>query len=149
MFSYHLWYFQVLFVYPPDKQLPSRSKDLFSFCFPGGLESIYINGLPTNAKPAFLEEELKNFRPIKPNGIQVRSNRNTYQLIILEFEVLDAVEKVIELSLPNKPKFSFGVADIEANRKRSHAKAMSLFLSSFVVFVCISIGYTKIPWPGL
>ncbi|KAG8657110.1 hypothetical protein MANES_03G039600v8 [Manihot esculenta] len=29
---------QVLFVYPPDKQLPLKYKDLVSFCFPGGLE---------------------------------------------------------------------------------------------------------------
>ncbi|GJX21719.1 hypothetical protein Tco_0226164 [Tanacetum coccineum] len=29
---------QVLFVHPPDKQLPLRSKDLLSFCFPGGVE---------------------------------------------------------------------------------------------------------------
>ncbi|KAJ1439922.1 hypothetical protein SESBI_02146 [Sesbania bispinosa] len=29
---------QVLFVYPPEKQLPLKDKDLLSFCFPGGLE---------------------------------------------------------------------------------------------------------------
>ncbi|KAH1216355.1 DENN domain-containing protein 5B [Glycine max] len=29
---------QVLFVYPPEKQLPLKCKDLISFCFPGGLE---------------------------------------------------------------------------------------------------------------
>uniref|UniRef100_A0A1D1ZAK2 DENN domain-containing protein 5B n=1 Tax=Anthurium amnicola TaxID=1678845 RepID=A0A1D1ZAK2_9ARAE len=29
---------QVLFVYPPEKQLPLKYKDLLSFCFPGGLE---------------------------------------------------------------------------------------------------------------
>ncbi|RWW12230.1 hypothetical protein GW17_00024117 [Ensete ventricosum] len=28
----------VLFVYPPEKQLPLKYKDLLSFCFPGGLE---------------------------------------------------------------------------------------------------------------
>ncbi|KAF7112787.1 hypothetical protein RHSIM_RhsimUnG0192400 [Rhododendron simsii] len=30
---------QVLFVYPPEKPLPLKYKDLLSFCFPGGLES--------------------------------------------------------------------------------------------------------------
>ncbi|KAI5424827.1 hypothetical protein KIW84_030855 [Lathyrus oleraceus] len=30
---------QVLFVYPPDKQLPFKEKDLLSFCFLGGLET--------------------------------------------------------------------------------------------------------------
>ncbi|KAF5934698.1 hypothetical protein HYC85_025827 [Camellia sinensis] len=29
---------QVLFVYPPEKQLPLKYKDLLSFCFPGGVE---------------------------------------------------------------------------------------------------------------
>ncbi|KAF2287147.1 hypothetical protein GH714_038427 [Hevea brasiliensis] len=33
---------QVLFVYPPDKQLPLKYKDLVSFCFPGGLEVGYM-----------------------------------------------------------------------------------------------------------
>lgn len=30
--------FQVLFVYPPEKQLPLKYKDLLSFCFPAGVE---------------------------------------------------------------------------------------------------------------
>lgn len=29
---------QVLFVYPPEKQLPLKYRDLLSFCFPGGVE---------------------------------------------------------------------------------------------------------------
>lgn len=32
------FYSQVLFVYPPEKPLPLKYKDLLSFCFPGGLE---------------------------------------------------------------------------------------------------------------
>ncbi|KAL4568875.1 hypothetical protein LXL04_024492 [Taraxacum kok-saghyz] len=31
---------QVLFAYPPDKQLPLKYPDLISFCFPGGLEVV-------------------------------------------------------------------------------------------------------------
>ncbi|XP_015389639.1 uncharacterized protein LOC102613027 isoform X1 [Citrus sinensis] len=33
---------QVLFVYPREKQLPLKYKDLLSFCFPGGVEVGYI-----------------------------------------------------------------------------------------------------------
>lgn len=33
-----LIFFQVLFVYPPEKPMPLKCKDLLSFCFPGGLE---------------------------------------------------------------------------------------------------------------
>lgn len=36
-----LLYFQVLLVYPPDKQPPIKYKDLHSFCFPGGIEVLY------------------------------------------------------------------------------------------------------------
>lgn len=32
------FYFQVLFVYPPEKQLPIKYRDLLSFCFPAGVE---------------------------------------------------------------------------------------------------------------
>lgn len=37
--------------------------------------SIYIRGLPLNAEAAQVEEEFKKFGPIKPGGVQVRSNR--------------------------------------------------------------------------
>lgn len=33
-----LFWLQVLFVYPPEKQLPLNYKDLLSFCFPAGVE---------------------------------------------------------------------------------------------------------------
>lgn len=36
------FYFQVLFAYPREKQLPLKYKDLLSFCFPGGVEVGYI-----------------------------------------------------------------------------------------------------------
>lgn len=38
---------QVLFAYPPDKQLPLKDKDLFSFCFPGGLEVNAVERTPS------------------------------------------------------------------------------------------------------
>ncbi|XP_068661598.1 uncharacterized protein [Aristolochia californica] len=38
---------QVLFVYPPDKQLPLKYKDLLSFCFPGGLEVHAVERTPS------------------------------------------------------------------------------------------------------
>lgn len=37
--------------------------------------SIYIGGLPLSATDTQLEEEFKKFGAIKPNGIQVRSNK--------------------------------------------------------------------------
>ncbi|CAK8532025.1 unnamed protein product [Lathyrus sativus] len=38
---------QVLFVYPPEKQLPLKEKDLLSFCFPGGLEVNAVEKTPS------------------------------------------------------------------------------------------------------
>ena len=39
--KYIYLYFQVLLVYPPDKEPPIKFKDLHSFCFPGGIEVLY------------------------------------------------------------------------------------------------------------
>ncbi|XP_019417154.1 PREDICTED: uncharacterized protein LOC109328239 isoform X2 [Lupinus angustifolius] len=38
---------QVLFVYPSEKQLPLKDKDLLSFCFPGGLEVHAVERTPS------------------------------------------------------------------------------------------------------
>nr|XP_043618804.1 uncharacterized protein LOC122590688 [Erigeron canadensis] len=38
---------QVLFVYPPDKQLPLKYRDLLSFCFPDGLEVNAVERTPS------------------------------------------------------------------------------------------------------
>ncbi|KAJ6825355.1 uncharacterized protein M6B38_375730 [Iris pallida] len=38
---------QVLFVYPPDKQVPLNYKDLLSFCFPGGPEVRAVERTPS------------------------------------------------------------------------------------------------------
>ncbi|KAH6756255.1 DENN domain-containing protein [Perilla frutescens var. hirtella] len=41
---------QVLFVYPPEKQMPLKYKDLLSFCFPTGVEVGLLN-CPAAARP--------------------------------------------------------------------------------------------------
>ncbi|MBA0622303.1 hypothetical protein Godav_007858, partial [Gossypium davidsonii] len=38
---------QVLFVYPPEKPLPLKHKDLLSFCFPGGIEVHAVEKTPS------------------------------------------------------------------------------------------------------
>ncbi|XP_051131211.1 uncharacterized protein LOC127251524 isoform X2 [Andrographis paniculata] len=38
---------QVLFVYPPEKQLPLKCKDLLSFCFPAGIEVNAVERTPS------------------------------------------------------------------------------------------------------
>ncbi|KAG0456075.1 hypothetical protein HPP92_023863 [Vanilla planifolia] len=61
--------------------------------------SIYIKNLPLNATPPQLEEEFKKFGPIKPNGIQVRSNKlQGFCFGFVEFEVASSVQSAIEAS---------------------------------------------------
>ncbi|KAI4387601.1 hypothetical protein MLD38_000023 [Melastoma candidum] len=38
---------QVLFVYPPEKPLPLKYKDILSFCFPGGVEVHAVERTPS------------------------------------------------------------------------------------------------------
>ncbi|KAL5987872.1 hypothetical protein ACLOJK_035628 [Asimina triloba] len=47
--------------------------------------SIYIRGLPLSATVPELEEEFKKFGPIKPGGIQVRSNRSAIEASPINF----------------------------------------------------------------
>ncbi|KAM0019584.1 putative Ras GTPase-activating protein-binding protein [Helianthus debilis subsp. tardiflorus] len=49
--------------------------------------SVYIKGLPMNAKHALLEEEFKKFGPIKPNGIQIRNNRVCFDALVICFSL--------------------------------------------------------------
>ncbi|GJT01146.1 DENN (AEX-3) domain-containing protein [Tanacetum coccineum] len=55
---------EVLFVHPPDKQLPLRSKDLLSFCFPGGVEVHAIERTPSMSE---LNEILLGQEHLKQN----------------------------------------------------------------------------------
>ncbi|OMP05685.1 hypothetical protein COLO4_08648 [Corchorus olitorius] len=59
--------------------------------------SIYVKGLPTNATPTMLENEFKNFGPIKSGGIQVRSQKG-FCFGFVEFEEASAVQRAIEAS---------------------------------------------------
>ncbi|XP_047944106.1 nuclear transport factor 2-like isoform X2 [Salvia hispanica] len=61
--------------------------------------SIYIRGLPMNATESLLEEVFKKFGTIKPDGIQVRSNRHqAFCFGFVEFEDASSVEKALEAS---------------------------------------------------
>ncbi|XXG63425.1 hypothetical protein AAC387_Pa05g1622 [Persea americana] len=61
--------------------------------------SIYIRGLPLNAEAAQVEEEFKKFGPIKPGGVQVRSNRQQgFCFGFVEFESSSSMHSAIEAS---------------------------------------------------
>ncbi|XVE56798.1 hypothetical protein DITRI_Ditri04bG0039800 [Diplodiscus trichospermus] len=60
--------------------------------------SIYVRNLPYTATPAQLEEAFKKFGPIKPNGIQVRSNKQGFTFGFVEFENASSVPSALEAS---------------------------------------------------
>ncbi|KAJ4961751.1 hypothetical protein NE237_021661 [Protea cynaroides] len=61
--------------------------------------SIYVRGLPLNATVGQLEEEFKKFGPIKPGGIQVRSNKQQqFCFGFVEFELQSSMKSAIQAS---------------------------------------------------
>ncbi|XP_051115399.1 nuclear transport factor 2-like [Andrographis paniculata] len=61
--------------------------------------SIYIRSLPLNATVAQLEAVFKKFGPIKPNGIQVRSNKlQGFCFGFVEFQDFSSMENAIKAS---------------------------------------------------
>ncbi|XP_061365973.1 nuclear transport factor 2-like [Gastrolobium bilobum] len=61
--------------------------------------SIYIRNLPLNVSVAQLEEEFKKFGPIKPEGIQVRNNKQQgYCFGFVEFLSLNSMNSAIQAS---------------------------------------------------
>ncbi|KAM7267456.1 hypothetical protein ACFE04_009622 [Oxalis oulophora] len=60
--------------------------------------SIYVRNLSYNVTNEQLEEAFKKFGPVKPNGIQIRSNKQGSCFGFVEFETANAVQSAIEAS---------------------------------------------------
>lgn len=82
---------QVLFVYPPEKQLPLKYKDLLSFCFPAGVEVHAVERTPSMSE---LNEILLGQERIKQNDLsfvfrlQVADNSTLYGCCVLVEEMV-------------------------------------------------------------
>lgn len=91
---------QVLFVYPPDKQLPLRSKDLLSFCFPGGLEVHSIERTPSMSE---LNEILLGQEHLKQNDLsfvfrlQGADDSTLYGCCVLVDELVQQPSRLISM----------------------------------------------------
>ncbi|CAH8385923.1 unnamed protein product [Eruca vesicaria subsp. sativa] len=59
--------------------------------------SIYLKGLPLDATPSLLENELQKFGVIRTNGVQVRSQKG-FCFGFVEFEAISSVQSAIEAS---------------------------------------------------
>ncbi|XVF85805.1 hypothetical protein PTKIN_Ptkin17bG0147200 [Pterospermum kingtungense] len=76
---------------PQSNNVSERNND-----FSGKNTSIFVANLPLNATEEMLSEAFKNFGPIKPNGIQVRSfkeNKNCFGFV--EFESAASVQSAV------------------------------------------------------
>ncbi|KAJ6815701.1 ras GTPase-activating protein-binding protein 2-like [Iris pallida] len=87
----------------PVPELPAASSNVTEISTvqesEADVHSIYIKGLPLNATPAQVEEEFKRFGPIKPGGVQVRSQKQQgFCFGFIEFEMASSVQSAIEAS---------------------------------------------------
>ncbi|MED6194827.1 hypothetical protein PIB30_032141 [Stylosanthes scabra] len=100
---------QVLFVYPPEKQLPLRDKDLLSFCFPGGMEVRAIERSPSLSE---LNEILYGQEHIKQRDLsfvfrlQGADNSTLYGCCVLVEELVQKPSGLLSLNSYKQPSNS-------------------------------------------
>ncbi|MCL7039849.1 hypothetical protein MKW94_000831 [Papaver nudicaule] len=97
---------QVLFVYPPEKQLPLKYKDLVSFCFPGGLEVHAVERTPSMSE---LSEILLGQEHFKQSDLsfvfrlQVADDSTLYGCCMLVEEIVQKPSGLISMISEKQP----------------------------------------------
>jgi hypothetical protein len=97
---------QVLFVYPPEKQLPLKYKDLLSFCFPGGLEVHAIERSPSMSE---LNEVLLGQEHLKQSDLsfvfrlQVADDSTMYGCCVLVEELVHKPSGLLSMISDKQP----------------------------------------------
>ncbi|KAL6974605.1 hypothetical protein U1Q18_028788 [Sarracenia purpurea var. burkii] len=97
---------QVLFVYPPEKQLPLKYKDLLSFCFPGGVEVHAIEKTPSMSE---LNEILLGQEHLKQSDLsfvfrlQVADDSTLYGCCVLVEEIVQKSSGLISMISDGQP----------------------------------------------
>ncbi|XP_062148031.1 uncharacterized protein LOC133856974 [Alnus glutinosa] len=100
---------QVLFVYPPEKQLPLKYKDLLSFCFPGGLEVHSIERSPSMSE---LNEILLGQEHLKQSDLsfvfrlQVADDSTMYGCCVLVEELVQKPSGLLSMISDKQPSCS-------------------------------------------
>ncbi|XP_047307708.1 uncharacterized protein LOC124911290 [Impatiens glandulifera] len=91
---------QVLFVYPPEKQLPLKYKDLLSFCLPGGVEVHAVEKTPSMSE---LNEILLGQEHLKQSNLsfvfrlQVADDSTLYGCCVLVEEIVQKPSALISM----------------------------------------------------
>ncbi|KAK8547275.1 hypothetical protein V6N13_097989 [Hibiscus sabdariffa] len=99
---------QVLFVYPPEKQLPLKYKDLLSFCFPGGIEVHAVQRTPSMSE---LNEILLSQEHLKQSDLsfvfrlQVADNSTLYGCCVLVEEIVQKPSGLLSLISDRQPAY--------------------------------------------
>ncbi|XVE70701.1 hypothetical protein DITRI_Ditri10aG0091900 [Diplodiscus trichospermus] len=99
---------QVLFVYPPEKQLPLQHKDLLSFCFPGGVEVHAVERTPSMSE---LNEILLSQEHLKQSDLsfvfrlQVADNSTLYGCCVLVEEIVQKPSGLLSLLSDRQPAY--------------------------------------------
>ncbi|TYG66918.1 hypothetical protein ES288_D05G037000v1 [Gossypium darwinii] len=99
---------QVLFVYPPEKPLPLKHKDLLSFCFPGGIEVHAVEKTPSMSE---LNEILLSQEHLKQSDLsfvfrlQVADNSTLYGCCVLVEEIVQKPSGLLSLISDRQPAY--------------------------------------------
>ncbi|XP_027333862.1 uncharacterized protein LOC113848505 isoform X3 [Abrus precatorius] len=101
---------QVLFVYPPEKHLPLKCKDLLSFCFPGGLEVRAVERTPSMSELneiLFGQEHLKQRDLSFVFRLQGADNSTLYGCCVLVEELVQKPSGLLSLFSDKQPSSSY------------------------------------------
>ncbi|KAJ4708779.1 DENN domain containing protein [Melia azedarach] len=99
---------QVLFVYPREKQLPLKYKDLLSFCFPGGVEVLAVERTPSMSE---LNEILLGQEHLKQSDLsfvfrlQVADDSTLYGCCMLVEEIVQKPSGLLSVIAEKRPAF--------------------------------------------
>ncbi|KAK7291804.1 hypothetical protein RIF29_07241 [Crotalaria pallida] len=100
---------QVLFVYPPEKRLPLKCKDLLSFCFPGGLEVRAVERTPSMSELneiLFGQDHLKQRDQSFVFRLQGADNSVLYGCCVLVEELVHKPSGLLSLISDKQPSYS-------------------------------------------
>lgn len=99
---------QVLFVYPPEKQLPLKYKDLLSFCFPTGVE---VNAVERTPSMSELNEIILGQEHLKQSDLsfvfrlQVADSSTLYGCCVLVEEMIQKRSGLISTICDGQPTY--------------------------------------------
>ncbi|GMH23325.1 hypothetical protein Nepgr_025168 [Nepenthes gracilis] len=97
---------QILFAYPPEKQLPLKYKDLLSFCLPGGVEVHAVEKTPSMSELNEIllgQEQLKHSDLSFVFRLQVADNSTLYGCCVLVEEIVQHPSRLISMISDGQP----------------------------------------------